>query len=222
MEEKYPIKFTLGQFILFIGVQLIIFSLVFLLGARFGGAIFPGFYAGQSSQKVSEKAVTHKEEFSGTESQKMDRLVDTLEPEPEENDPGAGAPHFQVGANGELESSGTEQERVPQEEEQGLAVNRRLIQNPVDKNTVIRFKSSNNSKFAVEVGEYFDEMLASRKIDQLKEKGYDAYLVIKNPQAASPSFAVRIGVFADRKMAEDFASELSNRQGLELRVVQVD
>ena len=41
MEEKYPIKFSLSQFILLLGVEIVVLSLVFLLGARFGKAIFP-------------------------------------------------------------------------------------------------------------------------------------------------------------------------------------
>src|SRR5262249_32216500 len=41
MEEKYPIKFSLSQFILLLAVEIVVMALVFLLGAWFGKTIFP-------------------------------------------------------------------------------------------------------------------------------------------------------------------------------------
>ena len=49
MEEKYPIKFSLGQFILLLSVEIVVLALVFLLGARFGGTIFPVYHIDQAS-----------------------------------------------------------------------------------------------------------------------------------------------------------------------------
>ncbi len=243
MEEKHPIRFSWGQFIVLLSLQVVMLGLVFVLGARFGGAVFPEFYSRQFSkaipfQDLNPEAAEETKERSATN----DRLVDSpaqesgsearveekhqeRETEPDEA-PDAQAPLIQVGADGSTHTLEPEEEseaEAPeaQEEQQPLAVNKSLNRNPIDLNTVVRFKSSGHSKFSIEVGEFFDEMLASKRISDLKKKGYDAFLVIGNPGSSTPSYGVRVGVFSDRQVAEQTAVEMSNRQGMELRVIQV-
>jgi cell division septation protein DedD len=223
MDEKYPIKFSIGQFIILLAVQVCILSLVFLLGARLGGEVFPMFYAHQFSQKSPyQELATGRTAVPEGAPRRMEPLEEAVEEEIVEEDPAAEAPHYQVGADGEVEALEEDNADAPLVEEPAVALHKNPLENPADKNTMIRFKSSGNAKFAVEVGEYFDEILASQKIGQLKDKGYEAYLVIKNPESESRSFAVRVGVFSDRSLAEEFATQMSNKQGIELRVVQSD
>jgi cell division septation protein DedD len=206
MEEKYPIKFSLSQFILLLGVEVIVLALVFLLGARFGGIIFP------VPQQESQIAHSVKPKAS-----QENKLVDSLEPPPGE-----------VKEEGEGENPSAEQEEAqgqkPAEasQEDKLQVNKNLFDNSIDKNTMVRFKSSGNTKFAIEVGTYFDDVLASQMITKLKQKGYEAYLVIEEGHDSKPNYSVRVGSFGERKLAEDLAIKMSNQQGMELRVVQVD
>jgi hypothetical protein len=47
-------------------------------------------------------------------------------------------------------------------------------------------------------------------------------LVKKNDSGSSPVFAVRVGLFGDRQVAEEFATRMSNKQGIELQVVPVN
>ncbi len=248
MEEKHPIRFSWGQFIVLLSLQVVMLGLVFILGARFGGAVFPEFYNRQFSkpipfQDLNPEAGEEPKERSAAN----DRLVDSPVQEPDdqggeleaqaeqkhsepENEsdaaPDARAPLIQVGADGSAHTLESEEESdapepEAQEERQPLAVNKSLTRNPIDLNTVVRFKSSGHSKFSIEVGEFFDEMLASKRINDLKKKGYDAFLVIENPGSSTPSYGVRVGVFSDRQIAEQTAVEMSNRQGMELRVIQV-
>lgn len=230
MEERYPIKFSLGQFVLLLGILVVVLSLVFFLGARFGGQIFPEYYARQFEKQGALAGLAPGNETGRALSPpRASSLVDTPEEEVEEVEDEAeesDIPHYQVGADGSIQSR--EENILPQQGEaephpsESFNFNKGFIQSNVDRNTVVRFKSSGYSKFTVEVADYFDELLASRKITQLKRGGYEAYLHIKNPNTPSPTFSVRVGAFFDRKDAETFASEMSNKQNLELRVVQMN
>ena len=217
MEEKYPIKFSLSQFILLLAVEILVMGLVFMLGARFGRSIFPDnapTYAMQQPpvyQDLSPPLAARQAKPPAS-----DKLVDSegaeeAEVAEEGNDV---IPTYQVGADGS-----TRPAEDPNDAH--LAVNKSLVTTNADKNTAVRFKSSGNTKFAVHVAEFYDELLASREITKLKGKGYEAYLVI-DQRGSTPSFDVRVGSFGDRKMAEDFATKMSNEQNLELRVVQAD
>ncbi|MFO1462546.1 MAG: SPOR domain-containing protein [bacterium] len=221
MEEKYPIKFSLSQFILLLGVEVVVLSLVFLLGARFGKTIFP-----ESNLPVAVNPRGFQDLAPPAPRVKAppqhDKLVDSEgsqegeAAQAEGEDPNQDIPTYQVGADGSLRPA-------PQAEpaQENIAVNKSLIATNVDKNTAVRFKSSGNSKFSIQVGEFFDELLASREITKLKAKGYEAFLVI-DQRGSTPSFDVRVGSFGDRKLAEDFAAKMSNEQNVELRVVQAD
>jgi hypothetical protein len=232
MEERYPIKFSLGQFVILLGIFVVVLSLVFFLGARFGGLIFPEYYAKQFEKQGALASLAPGTETGRALSpSRASPLVDTPEEEGDEADEEADAeesdiPHYQVGADGSLrpqeENTLSQQGEEEPHPSESFNVNKGFIQSNVDKNTVVRFKSSGYSKFTVEVADYFDELLASRKITQLKRGGYEAYLHIKNPNTSSPTFSVRVGAFFDRKDAESFATEMSNKQNLELRVVQMN
>ena len=217
MEEKYPIKFSLSQFILLLAVEILVMGLVFLLGARFGKSIFPEqapAYAMQ--QPVYQDLAPPPVVMHQPKPPASDKLVDSEGADPAEAaEEGADTiPTYQVGADGS-----TRPAEDPNDSQ--IAVNKSIVTTNADKNTAVRFKSSGNTKFAVHVAEFYDELLASREITKLKGKGYEAYLVIDS-RGATPSFDVRVGSFGDRKMAEDFATKMSNEQNLELRVVQAD
>ncbi len=220
VEEKYPIKFSLGQFILLLGVEVVVLALVFLLGARFGGSIFNLYHQERiASQRAYQGLAPDQGNFRGAPPAPA-KLVDTPE-EANAQDAGEGASGQEGEEEAENPMAQQEAEALPPPPEK-LQVNKSLFHSSADKNTMIRFKSSDSSKFAIEVGKYFDELLASKQLTKLKQKGYEAYLVIENAHDAAPSYGVRVGSFGDRKMAEDFAVKMSNEQGLELRVVQVD
>jgi len=225
MEEKHPIKFSLGQFIILLGVEVVVLALVFLLGARFGGALFPSFYAKQFSNP-SQYFDLKPDRGGGFENARplSNKLVDTLDPEDQGEDSEEDIPHFRVDANGVRRSADPEELEDSDHEfkEDHLSVNKNLWNNPLEKQTMVRFKSSGSNAYAVQVGEYFDELIAAKKIDSLKKKGYEAYLVIQNPSRRSPTFTVRVGIFGERGLAEEFATRMSNKQGIELRVVSAN
>ena len=218
MEEKYPIKFSLSQFILLLAVEILVMGLIFLLGARFGRSIFPDGSQGYAMQHppVYQDLAPPPVPMHQARPPASDKLVDSEGAAEAENAEEANdsIPTYQVGADGSTRPA--EDPRAEQ-----IAVNKSIVTTNADKNTAVRFKSSGNTKFAVQVAEFYDELLASREITKLKTKGYEAYLVI-DQHSQTPSFDVRVGSFGDRKTAEDFATKMSNEQNLELRVVQAD
>ncbi|HKX11737.1 MAG TPA: SPOR domain-containing protein [bacterium] len=215
MEEKYPIKFSLSQFILLLAVEILVMGLVFMLGARFGKSIFPDNTPAYAMQRPVYQDLVPPTPMRQPKPPASDKLVDSEGAEEAAAEEGNDAiPTYQVGADGSLRPA-----EDPADSQ--IAVNKSLVTTNADKNTAVRFKSSGNTKFAVHVAEFYDELLASREITKLKGKGYEAYLVI-DQRGSTPSFDVRVGSFGDRKMAEDFATKMSNEQNLELRVVQAD
>lgn len=216
MEEKYPIKFSLSQFILLLAVEILVMGLIFMLGARFGKSIFPDNAPTYAMQRPVYQDLAPPVAMHQPRPPASDKLVDSEGADPAEAaEEGQDAiPTYQVGADGSMRPA-----EDPNDSQ--IAVNKSLVTTNADKNTAVRFKSSGNTKFAVHVAEFYDELLASREITKLKGKGYEAYLVI-DQRGSTPSFDVRVGSFGDRKMAEDFATKMSNEQNLELRVVQAD
>jgi hypothetical protein len=216
MEEKYPIKFSLSQFILLLAVEILVMGLVFMLGARFGKSIFPDNAPAYAMQQPVYQDLTPPTPMRQPRPPASDKLVDSEGAEPAEaaEEGNDAIPTYQVGADGSMRPA-----EDPNDSQ--IAVNKSIVTTNSDKNTAVRFKSSGNTKFAVHVAEFYDELLASREITKLKAKGYEAYLVI-DQRGSTPSFDVRVGSFGDRKMAEDFATKMSNEQNLELRVVQAD
>lgn len=228
MEDKHPIHFSLSQFIILMAVAVVVLALVFILGARLGGQIFPEYYAAQLKAAMPLNGLAPDAQGGRVleAPPRSDQLVDTLgetagEGE-EEKELGEDAPHMAVGPDGQVQANDREEWEKVADQYNVLTVNKSLIRNNVDKDTVIRFKSSGNSKFTVQVADFFDELLASQKISVLKKQGYEAYLHIKNPGSASPTYSVRMGVFSDRGLAENYASQMATKQNLELRVVEMD
>lgn len=213
MEEKYPIRFSLGQFIVLLGVEILVLALVFLLGARFGGGIFEKYGAMSAASDEYQALNPDAQKAKKTAKKLEEKLMDTASDEAEPS---------QVAEEGEEQAEATPPSQESPEDNLAAAPKKAFATTAVDKNTMVRFKSSDTSKFAIEVGSYSEETQASREAAKLKQKGYEAYIVIPDFQASSPTFSVRVGSFGDRKTAEDFSAKMSNAQGLELRVVQVD
>jgi sporulation related protein len=230
MEDKHPITFSLSQFIILLAVSIVVMALVFILGARLGGQIFPEFYAAQFRSQIPLAGLAPQVPGGRVieAPPRSDQLVDTLE-EPGAEGPGKGekelgedAPHVKVGPNGQDEAADQEQWNKVAKDYDVLTVNKSLIRNDIDKDTVVRFKSSGNSKFTVEVADFFDELVASQKVSSLKKQGYEAYLYIKNAGSSSQAYSVRMGVFSDRRLAEEYAAQMATKQNLELRVVEMN
>lgn len=232
MEQKYPIQFSLGQFVILFGVAVVLLGLSFFLGARFGDKIFPEHYAYRFGTVEPYQALQPQgqPDFQGipTSNRLMNSEEENFE---EEEEDGAAIPHFQVDGNGAKQAHqayAITQPAMPegwQPDEDAQNLTRppgAFVPTAADKHTVVRFKSSDFSKFSIEVAEYFDELLAAQRIRHLKEHGYEAYLHIENPNSRAPIFIVRVGAFSERTQAESFATKMSNQEKLELRVVRVN
>lgn len=218
--------------ILFMGLVSTLFAGLllgaFFLGARLGHRIFPEYSQGtfDSAQPKAFK----EEGFKKGKPSHVNKLTNNWEEE--ESDEAyldQGAPQYRVDENGEptlaepaedLPEEDPLQEDWAQAEDYGKAAPAK--ERPIDTTTFVRYKASGHSRFAVQFNEYFDELMASAKIRELKAKGIDAYLAIQNSGTRDQSYAVRAGTFTQRGVAEKFAAKLSNQSQMEVRVVLVE
>jgi len=74
-------------------------------------------------------------------------------------------------------------------------------------------------QYSVQVGAFSKEKDAQRRIDQLKEKGYTAYMREKSVRGKTV-YAVWLGIFPAYAQAQAFARKLKDQQGLDALVVR--
>lgn len=214
-------------FLLALGAVLIL-ALVFLLGARLGGNFS---YNPEEASVEEESQIESPKEVETSERQEPTKLTESISTKDEEtyepdNQLDAGAPKYEVTSEGDslpMEEAqiGNEPAASLGERQQDMDTGAGPMYVSKNPHTMIRFKSSGHSRFAVQIGEYHDEALATKVINDLHKKGYDAYLVIENPNSYARNYCVRVGAFPEHQAAETLATSLSNDQGMELQVVRI-
>ncbi len=85
--------------------------------------------------------------------------------------------------------------------------------------TVIRVKSPDNAKYSVQVGSYPSIQEATRTIENWKEKGYPAYMMIVDIPDRGRWYRVRIGGFQTRGDAKHYMTDLQANEQTEAIVV---
>lgn len=109
-------------------------------------------------------------------------------------------------------------EKSPNVEEQQVAQTQQGEERPLRQASedeaagVIKVKSSENTKYAVQVGSYPDVKEASFRVEEWKSKGYPAYMMIVNLGEKGQWYRVRVGAFPDKDQANEYLSNLSSRE----------
>jgi cell division septation protein DedD len=222
-DEQFFCRFTFGQFFALLVIEVVALFFAFYLGARYGEKLL-GF-------DDQSKIVTVGEARQGVlstadpEVQKMAReLMDK-----------AKTPALRERIAIMLEDAAKEQEaqkQVSQDlmlEEEDVIIERpdsRLLQKeetasapvveqpdepePVDTG-VVRVRSSEASRYSIQVGSYNDKKEADSKLATWRNKGYPAYMMIADIPNKGRWYRVRIGAFPNRVEAEEYVKrELSN------------
>ncbi len=232
MEENTSFKLTKKWILLFSFLVLFLLALVFLLGARLGGGWMSAEKEENSvekksdSQHVSEKVLNEEKNANSekTEPAKESQSEEENTYKPD-NQLDEGAPKYEVSSEGDsIPVDSPKIGSIPAtglgEEQQGMDAG--PMYHSKNPQTMIRFKSSDHSRFAIQIGEYQDESRATKTINDLNKKGYDAYLVIQNPKSYIKNYSVRVGAFTDHQSAESLAASLSNALQLELQVIRIN
>ncbi|MDT8323919.1 MAG: SPOR domain-containing protein [Bacteroidota bacterium] len=80
-------------------------------------------------------------------------------------------------------------------------------------------EADGEKQYSVQVGAYSKEKDARRRIEELKAKGYTAYLREKTVRGKTV-YAVWLGIFPAYGQAQNFARKLKEQQGLDALVVR--
>ena len=85
--------------------------------------------------------------------------------------------------------------------------------------SVIRVKSADNGRYAVQVGSYPKLDEATRSVERWKGKGYPAYMMIADIPDRGRWYRVRLGGFATREDASRYLKEFQTRENVEALIV---
>ena len=84
----------------------------------------------------------------------------------------------------------------------------------LDQKDVPSGKGDNPSGYSLLVSSFYEEKNAETMTENLKNKGYPAYLLATSDKAGTPVSAVKIGPFSSHKVAEEFNRRLKEEVGI--------
>ena len=84
---------------------------------------------------------------------------------------------------------------------------------------VVRIKSAENAKYALQIGSYQQMSEANSVVERWKTKGYPAYLMIADIPDRGRWYRVRLGGFASRDEAKKYQKEVESQEATQVIVV---
>ena len=215
--ESFFCRFTFGQFFAILLLEVFTLFFVFYLGARYGREFLGLERSGQHiaeqqgelPQPLEEapKAVTTED----PEVAKMAKDLIEKAKTPELKERIAGMLGTDVAGKKLPGTKPKEAAPTPEEPETASA-------SPQPSN-VVRVKSGDAAKYAIQIGSYHDVTEANAAIETWKTKGYPAYLMIADIPNRGRWYRIRIGGFGAREDAESYLSELKTQENVDGLVV---
>lgn len=78
-----------------------------------------------------------------------------------------------------------------------------------NKNRMIKeYLYSDGNRYTLQISSWKTRSVAEKEVEKFRHAGYDAYIMIKNPNSTSPFYCIRIGDFASLNEAEQFYKKL--------------
>lgn len=192
--ENYFCKFTFGQFVTLILLELVTLFFVFYLGAHYG----PDLIGGKRTEKVANDAPlvpdTPKVDYTYPQvlSDQKDRGVIRVKPS------GMTAQEYE---SMRVVVPAPAPEAAPQPE----PVAEKLPPPPPE-------PAKQQGKYTIQVGSYPTAEEAATAVDQWKGKGYDTLMTIGEIPNKGTWYRVRIGRFKDRDEANRFLQKLRQKE----------
>ena len=212
--EDYFCKFTFGQFVTLILLELVTLFFVFYLGARYGPDLIG------SRREVAKKSLGLPADRPKT----IDEIVGTPQVDytfPEVlTDPTPSTPR---GTKKEKEVIRIKPSGVTVEEfeRQKFQKEKQTILIPVEKEEVAPMAApSPPGKYAIQVGSYPTAEEANRMIDRWKKKGYDSFLSVGEIPNRGTWYRVRLGSFPSREEATRYLEQFKGKEKTSALVVQ--
>ncbi len=217
--EDYFCRFTFGQFVTLILLEIVTLFFVFYLGSRYGADMLGGRSVDQAKtestlpKQPTYEAVkgpdvdyTYPQVLTGPEGQKSIRVkpsgisAEEMAKKEKEKE----APAVEV----------TREVTREQPEEVSLEGEGKVIEEvkPVQRTEVSKkIGGRPTGQFTIQVGSYPVEEEASGEVLRWKEAGYSSFLSVGKIPEKGTWYRVRIGGFATRKEAEQFLKKLKAR-----------
>lgn len=216
-EDKFFCRFTFGQFFALLIFQAITLFFIFYLGARYGRDLL-GMNDSISVQSTADPEVR----------QIADELIEKAKPQ------------------AQIQVQQPEQTRQPQELKEKLAdvlresriadeppkirveerpeVSAQTAiqeqgQDPTMVQGAVRIVSPEKSKFSIQIGSYQKMSEATDRVDDWKQRGYPAYMMIADIPDRGRWYRVRIGSYATEAEAEEYKRQVKSKENVDAMVV---
>ncbi len=214
--EDYFCRFTFGQFVTLILLEIVTLFFVFYLGAKYGPDLMG---TRQGIAKDDSSVLPH-------ESKSIDELVGTPSVEytyPEvltDQDQKRGIRVKPSGLTAEeYEKRGREQKAVITEETPIEVPTIEVKKEPPAPPAPEVTTSQPTGKYSIQVGSYQSEEEANAKVGLWKEKGYSAFMEVGQIPDKGIWYRVRIGGFPTREKAQEFLDQFKTKEKTEALVV---
>lgn len=183
--EDYFCKFTFGQFVTLAILELATLFFVFYLGAHYGPELL-----GTRMKAGEVTTILPSEEPKDVQGELPEPNYKYTFPELLTDGEGGGPV---VGAQ-------APQENLKYDEEKAITSH------------AVRVKPSEIAKYTLQVGSYPSPEEASKVITGLQGRGYDAFMSIGKIPDRGTWYRVRVGSFGDKKSAEDFKANFTQKE----------
>jgi DedD protein len=219
--EDYFCKFTFGQFVSIILLELVTLFFVFYLGARFG----PDLMGARNEVARMQNESGMEAEMAAKDPKKVDYTFrEELEDKPKRRSvrvkpSGMSAREYEDKVQ-EMIAERTTPVIVPAPERRIEKPYKEV--SPKPKKETAKAKITNGKKgpqFSIQVGAYRTPREASQAVNRWKGKGYSSYMTIAEIPQKGTWYRVRIGTFSSRQEAKTFMTRFKKTENRDALVV---
>lgn len=195
--EDYFCRFTFGQFVTLILLEILTLFFVFYLGARYG----PDLMGGRESAIAQDHPVLPREGAGSVDEIVGSPPVDYTYPEILTGPEGKRA--MKIKPSGVTAEEFEDQKKSP-----------KVVVTPAEPAVpaVVLESETPMGKYAIQVGSYPTAAEASSVVGQWKGKGYTAFMSVGQIPQRGTWYRVRIGGFPTREEAEVFLEKLKTKE----------
>lgn len=214
--EDYFCRFTFGQFVTLILIEIVTLFFVFYLGARYGPDLMGNGNAAKKDESVlPRQGPKSVDEIVGAPS------VEYTYPEVLTSKDGQKAVRVKPAGvtSQEFEDQRVREEvQIPKQAPAQVPKAVEPVQKPEEKKPVVE-EEKPKGKFAIQIGSYQSSEEATSSLNQWKKKGYPVFMAVGQVPDKGTWYRVRIGGFGSRDDAQKFLEKLKAKEKVSALVV---
>lgn len=234
--EDYFCRFTFGQFVTLILIEIVTLFFVFYLGARYGPDLLGGGNVAKKEESLLPKQgpgsvdeivgspsveYTYPDVLTNEDGQKGIRVKPsgvTADEYDKRRVREQVQPPAKLEVPRKVESATPRPSPAGDEEPTGEAP-KAAAKAEAPKEAPVRSDKAPKGKFSVQVGSYQSTSEATASLNEWKKKGYEAFMAVGQVPQKGIWYRVRIGGFETRGEAERFLEKLKNKEKVSALVV---